>query len=123
MGLASVISHYLYSVYLFSGDLNYRKLLGDRQWLFEETTFDQGLNKFNPAPLLSLRTLKSDVCCGLKQGTIGKLEQLNKDWMVLGEYGVIQFTQTILPIHISQEKTTADSKQRVSIQSGATVMN
>ena len=110
-------------MYLFAGDLNYRKLLGDRQWPFEVTTFDQGLNKFNPAPLLSLRTLKSDVCCGLKQGTVGKLEQLNKDWMVIGEYGVIQFTQTILPLHISQEETTTDSKQRVSIQSEATVMN
>ena len=110
-------------MYLFAGDLNYRKLLGDRQWPFEVTTFDQGLNKFNPAPLLSLRTLKSDVCCGLKQGTVGKLEQFTKDWMVIGEYGVIQFTQTILPLHISQEETTTESRPRVSIQSEATVMN
>lgn len=98
--------------FVIKGDLNYRKLLGDRQWMFESTSFDQALNKFNPAPVSSLRTLKSDVCCGLRKGTVGKLEKLNKDWMVTGEYGVIQFTQTVLPLNLPPE---AESRQRVTI--------
>ncbi|XP_060061310.1 damage-control phosphatase ARMT1 isoform X2 [Erinaceus europaeus] len=45
---------------LFKGDLNYRKLTGDRKWEFT-VPFHQALNGFHPAPLCSIRTLKAEI--------------------------------------------------------------
>ncbi|XP_048344664.1 damage-control phosphatase ARMT1 isoform X2 [Sphaerodactylus townsendi] len=78
------------NVILFKGDLNYRKLTGDRKWDFT-VPFHQALNSFHPAPLCSLRTLKSDVQVGLKPGQGEQLMNTEPEWMVVGKYGVVQF--------------------------------
>lgn len=78
------------NVIIFKGDLNYRKLTGDRKWEFT-VPFHQALNNFHPAPLCSLRTLKSDVQVGLKSGQGEQLMNSEADWMITGKYGVIQF--------------------------------
>lgn len=76
---------------LFKGDLNYRKLTGDRKW--EHTVrFDQALRGFQPAPLCSLRTLKADVQVGLQAGHAEKLSTQDPDWMTNGKYAVVQFS-------------------------------
>lgn len=75
---------------LFKGDLNYRKLTGDRDW--EHTVgFDAALRGFGPAPLCSLRTLKANVQVGLQPGQGEKLSSQDPDWMTTGKYAVIQF--------------------------------
>ncbi|KAG7239210.1 hypothetical protein INR49_029963 [Caranx melampygus] len=75
---------------LFKGDLNYRKLTGDRDW--DHTVgFDTALRGFGPAPLCSLRTLKANVQVGLQQGQGEKLSSQDPDWMTSGKYAVIQF--------------------------------
>lgn len=75
---------------LFKGDLNYRKLTGDREW--DHTVgFDTALRGFGPAPLCSLRTLKANVQVGLQQGQGEKLTSQEPDWMTTGKYAVIQF--------------------------------
>uniref|UniRef100_A0A672R293 Sugar phosphate phosphatase n=1 Tax=Sinocyclocheilus grahami TaxID=75366 RepID=A0A672R293_SINGR len=75
---------------IFKGDLNYRKLTGDRKW--EHTVrFDQALRGFQPAPLCSLRTLKADVQVGLQLGQAEKLSSQDPDWMTNGKYAVVQF--------------------------------
>lgn len=75
---------------LFKGDLNYRKLTGDRDW--DHTVgFDTALRGFGPAPLCSLRTLKANVQVGLQQGQGEKLSSQDPDWMTGGKYAVIQF--------------------------------
>uniref|UniRef100_A0A8C5MJQ1 Sugar phosphate phosphatase n=1 Tax=Leptobrachium leishanense TaxID=445787 RepID=A0A8C5MJQ1_9ANUR len=79
---------------LFKGDLNYRKLTGDRKWDFT-VPFSQALTTFHPAPLCSLRTLKSDVQVGLKPGGGELLTAAEADWMISGKYGVIQFSPLI----------------------------
>ncbi|XP_071832489.1 damage-control phosphatase ARMT1-like [Apostichopus japonicus] len=73
------------------GDLNYRKLVGDREWSHTEP-YERALGGFNPAPHCALRTLKADVVVGLQKGVDTKIEARNPEWMVSGEYAVIQFS-------------------------------
>ncbi|KAI5615123.1 protein-glutamate O-methyltransferase [Silurus asotus] len=75
---------------LFKGDLNYRRLTGDRAW--EHTVpFGRALRGFLPAPLCSLRTLKANVQVGLEPGQAEKLAAQDAEWMTSGKYAVIQF--------------------------------
>ncbi|XP_076011044.1 damage-control phosphatase ARMT1 [Genypterus blacodes] len=75
---------------LFKGDLNYRKLTGDREW--DHTVgFGTALQGFRPAPLCSLRTLKANIQVGLQPGQGERLSSQEQDWMTSGKYGVIQF--------------------------------
>lgn len=75
---------------LFKGDLNYRKLTGDRDWQ-HTVGFHTALRGFGPAPLCSLRTLKANVQVGLQPGQGEKLTSQNPDWMTCGKYAVMQF--------------------------------
>lgn len=79
---------------LFKGDLNYRKLVQDREWSHTES-YERALGGFHPAPHCALRTLKADVVVGLQEGVDRKIEARNPDWMVSGEYAVIQFSSKI----------------------------
>lgn len=79
---------------IFKGDLNYRKLVGDRIWP-HTTPFSEALYGFCPAPLCTMRTLKADLVVGLKEGKAEELQAVNDKWMVTGEYGVIQFCKKI----------------------------
>lgn len=75
---------------LFKGDLNYRKLTGDRDW-GHTVDFSTALRGFGPAPLCSLRTLKANVQVGLQPGQGEKLTSQDPNWMTSGQYAVIQF--------------------------------
>lgn len=77
-------------IIFFKGDLNYRKLVGDRKWP-HTTHFTDALWGFLPAPLCSLRTLKADAQVGLSPGQDDHLEAISKDWMTSGSYAVIQY--------------------------------
>lgn len=79
---------------IFKGDLNYRKLIGDRSWPFT-TSFKEALHGFVPAPLCTLRTLKADLVVGLVENQADKLQQENENWMVTGQYAVIQFCNNL----------------------------
>lgn len=74
---------------LFKGDLNYRKLTGDRDW-DHTVAFNTALRGFEPAPLCSLRTLKANVQVGLQSGQGEKLTSQDPSWMTSGKYAVIQ---------------------------------
>ncbi|KAM9355215.1 damage-control phosphatase ARMT1 [Pholidichthys leucotaenia] len=75
---------------LFKGDLNYRKLAGDREW-DHTVAFGTALQGFGPAPLCSLRTLKANVQVGLQPGQAEKIASYDANWMTSGSYAVIQF--------------------------------
>ncbi|XP_073846525.1 damage-control phosphatase ARMT1-like isoform X1 [Musca autumnalis] len=78
---------------IFKGDLNYRKLLGDMNW-DPTDDFLTCLRGFQPTNLCTLRTVKADVICGLKQGKAEELFRLNPKWMETGEYGLIKFMES-----------------------------
>lgn len=81
------------SLIIFKGDLNYRKLTGDRKWHIL-TPFRVALRGFAPAPLVALRTAKADVVVGLEDISIFARinnNELPRDWMISGDYGLIQF--------------------------------
>jgi len=71
------------------GDANYRRLLGDRRWDFT-TPLDAIVADF-PAPFIALRTLKSEVMAGLQQNQVDRLNQEDPQWLINGQWGVIQY--------------------------------
>lgn len=71
------------------GDANYRRLLGDRHWPY--TTPFADIVSYLPAPLVALRTFKSEVAAGLQPEQIKALEVEDSDWLTNGWRGVIQF--------------------------------
>ena len=77
----------------FKGDLNYRKLLADRNWLYTEQ-FSLALGGFQPTNLCALRTLKADLVTGLPPGAADRAARQDKDWMITGQYAVLQLHNT-----------------------------
>jgi uncharacterized protein with ATP-grasp and redox domains len=71
------------------GDANYRRLLGDRHWPF--TTPFADIVCYLPAPLAALRTLKAEVACGLSLNQVEEITRRDPEWLVNGQWGVIQF--------------------------------
>ena len=78
---------------IFKGDLNYRKLLADRNWMYTQD-FSIALGGFQPTNVCALRTLKADLVTGLPPGVAEKAAQENKDWMITGQYAVLQVHNT-----------------------------
>ncbi|MCX7839743.1 MAG: damage-control phosphatase ARMT1 family protein [Anaerolineae bacterium] len=71
------------------GDANYRRLVGDCHW--EPTTPFQKVAAHFPAPVVALRTLKSEVIVGLAAGEAERQRAQDPAWWVNGTRGVIQF--------------------------------
>lgn len=82
---------------IFKGDLNYRKLFGEKNW-DPTTPIDEALQNFNPTKLCTLRTVKADIVCGLPQGLAEKMETISEKWMETGDYGLIQFSKKIVKV-------------------------
>ncbi|MFJ1653891.1 damage-control phosphatase ARMT1 family protein [Streptomyces sp. NPDC088337] len=74
---------------VFKGDLNYRRLVGDRLW--PPTTPFADTTGFFPGPVAALRTLKSDVITGLEAETVAALDAAEGGrWRVAGTHALIQ---------------------------------
>jgi hypothetical protein len=73
---------------LLKGDANYRRLSEDRLWSPETSLAE--ITGYFPAPLLALRTCKSDSILGLPSGMAEQLDALDDKWRVNGRRGVIQ---------------------------------
>ncbi|MEM6646463.1 MAG: ARMT1-like domain-containing protein, partial [Bacteroidota bacterium] len=76
---------------ILKGDANYRRTTHDALWP-EDTTLSHILRDFQ-APLLALRTLKSDTLVGVDVGTQARLtaEHGGEGWRTNGTYGIAQF--------------------------------
>lgn len=84
---------------IFKGDMNYRKLTGDRRWP-STTPFSRAIGPLATSGLkiLSLRTVKADVLLGLKEGVYediteewGKTNDNKLSWLYSGKYAVISY--------------------------------
>lgn len=84
----------------FKGDLNYRKLTGDVAWP-RDTPFKMAIRELagSGVKIVSLRTIKADVCVGLPPGKDKELERVWAEehpgkpgisWAWSGNYAVVQ---------------------------------
>lgn len=71
------------------GDANYRRALGDAHWP-PATPLAHIVNRF-PAPILFLRTCKSEVIAGLPPQRLADVQAQDADWLVNGKWGLVQF--------------------------------
>ena len=84
---------------IFKGDLNYRKLVRDAKWPhtlpFKDAIGPLRGGKYGEGlKILALRTNKADVCVGLSQDTLERMENEapGKAWARNGKYAVIGFS-------------------------------
>lgn len=75
---------------IFKGDLNYRRLVGDRHW--PATTAFSALTAYLAGPVAALRTCKSDVAVGLTEAQVSDLDATAPGWRFAGKHAVIQFS-------------------------------
>ncbi|MFE1753806.1 damage-control phosphatase ARMT1 family protein [Streptomyces anandii] len=74
---------------VFKGDLNYRRLVGDRRW--PATTPFADVTAYFPGPVAALRTLKSEVITGLDVTTEAALDsEEGGRWRTGGTHALIQ---------------------------------
>jgi len=76
------------SAVVLKGDANYRRAVGDALWP-AGMSFAEATDYF-PAPLIALRTMKSDSLVGLSAQRIAQLDAADRDWRINGRRGVIQ---------------------------------
>jgi uncharacterized protein with ATP-grasp and redox domains len=81
-----------HDVVILKGDVNYRRLMGDRHWP-PKTPVDVAGGYF-PAPFLSLRTLKAELVVGLTDEILSQVEnEADPNWLINGKRGLITFFQ------------------------------
>jgi len=74
---------------VLKGDVNYRRLLDDRQW--PPTTPLEAVTAYMPAPFCALRTCKGELIVGLREGQAEDLTAQDTDWMINGLRGVVHY--------------------------------
>jgi len=88
---------------IIKGDANYRRLLGDRLFDHSKDAFEDVVAYF-PSPVVALRSLKSELGCGMPKEKCESARNTRKDWMTCGVYGVVQFVR-----HPVQQTAVADA--------------
>jgi hypothetical protein len=74
---------------IMKGDLNYRRLVGDRLW--SPTTPFTAATAYFPGPVAALRTLKSDVIVGLDAAGVATLDATEgTTWRTAGTHALVQ---------------------------------
>ncbi|MFC2029656.1 damage-control phosphatase ARMT1 family protein [Chloroflexota bacterium] len=76
---------------VIKGDVNYRRLIGDRHW--PHATRLEKLAECFPSSLLAMRTLKSEIMVGLEPGQAEELAAEDPTWLINGKRGIIQLVE------------------------------
>jgi uncharacterized protein with ATP-grasp and redox domains len=74
------------SLTVVKGDLNYRRLVGDRAW--PATVPFETVTEYFPGPVATLRTLKCDVVTGVAPETLAALDA--GPWRTTGTHALVQ---------------------------------
>ncbi len=74
---------------VLKGDVNYRRAVSDALW--DPALSFADVMRFFPAPILALRSVKSDPLVGAQVERVRALDEAEPGWRVTGRYGVIQF--------------------------------
>jgi hypothetical protein len=83
------------SLTILKGDLNYRRLVGDRAW--PATTPLASVTGYFPGRVAALRTLKSDVVAGLEPGVVAGLDVAGPAWRTDGRHALLQVSPAVPP--------------------------
>lgn len=73
---------------ILKGDLNYRRLVGDREW-DATTPFGEVVDYF-PGDVAALRTAKSDLAVGIDPGRLTELDDASPTWRISGTHAMMQ---------------------------------
>jgi hypothetical protein len=76
------------TIVVFKGDANYRRVVGDAIWP-DGATF-AGATAYFPAPLVCLRTMKSDSLVGVPAARTSALDAIDPEWRINGRRGLVQ---------------------------------
>jgi hypothetical protein len=76
------------TVTIMKGDLNYRRLVGDRSWP-ADIPF-AAVTDYFPGPVVAVRTLKSDVVVGVPPDVLSRLDATGERWRTSGAHALIQ---------------------------------
>jgi hypothetical protein len=76
------------TIIVCKGDANYRRVIGDAMW--PSTVTFAAACAYVGAPLVALRTMKSDALVGLPDDVCARLDAADPKWRVEGGRGVIQ---------------------------------
>ncbi|KAI8904796.1 hypothetical protein EDD86DRAFT_194423 [Gorgonomyces haynaldii] len=74
---------------IYKGDLNYRKMVQDRDWP-KETRFEDAVGRMEETSFCMLRTLKADTVAGVDRRVFDDLKASDPQWMTNGKHGMIQ---------------------------------
>ncbi|TVR32065.1 MAG: protein-glutamate O-methyltransferase family protein [Spirochaetaceae bacterium] len=77
---------------IFKGDLNYRRVVRDTIWP-ADTPLRSAMGAGPAAPILLLRTMKSDVTAAVPAEVQRRLDQVDPEWRINGHRGVIQLAR------------------------------
>jgi hypothetical protein len=75
------------TVTIMKGDLNYRRLVGDRHW--QPTTPFAEVTAYFPGRVAALRTMKCDVAVGLPADVVARLDASGERWRSNGAHAVV----------------------------------
>ncbi|MCO1655756.1 ARMT1-like domain-containing protein [Pseudonocardia humida] len=73
---------------ILKGDLNYRRLVGDRAW--PPGTGLAHATAHLPGPVVALRTLESEVVVGVPEARTAELDRRAPDWRIAGTHALVQ---------------------------------
>ncbi|MEU7691711.1 damage-control phosphatase ARMT1 family protein [Microbispora hainanensis] len=76
------------SLTVMKGDLNYRRLVGDRMW--PASTPFAAVTAYFPGPVVALRTLKSDALVGVPERALAELDAPGRPWRTTGTHAMVQ---------------------------------
>jgi hypothetical protein len=76
------------TIVVCKGDANYRRVIGDALWP-ASAPFAAACGYLG-APLVCLRTMKSDALVGIAERVVARLDATDPEWRVVGRFGVIQ---------------------------------